>query len=161
MTYGDDIFKKRSFLKSHSGWNYASKLELLYQRDTIDSKVYELLNVARNARNNMIHRGARPDIAPCKKALLGCIGLLEVICVELSKSQEVRDIKTLIARCQHYDHTGRSGKDLKPAMWRALLPIPGDEEWGDKPYPRFEEIELLPMEEELKQRVSGPGRNRA
>jgi len=36
-------------------------------------------------------------------------------------------------------------KPLEPKFWREIPSVPGDEKWGDKPYSRYPQIELVPL----------------
>ena len=138
---GSGITGRKNFVESNS-WQAAYKVEVLFQIGVISSTLYSALNEARDARNKLAHRGTPPSLEACAKALEGTFALISIItsgAVNEGKFKELVDSLSAV-------HKPMTGK-IEPRFWREIPAVPGDAKWGDAPFPRHAEIELLPFDE--------------
>jgi len=138
---GSGITGRKNFVESNS-WQAAYKVEVLFQIGTISPTLYSMLNEARDARNKLAHRGTTPSFEACEKALEGTFSLISII---TSDSKDEGKFKHLVNSLSAV-HRPMTGK-IEPRFWREIPAVPGDKNWGDTPFPRHTEIELLPLEE--------------
>ena len=100
------------------------------------------LNEGRAARNKLSHRGESPTLEQCEHALEVTFSLVSLVVTACEREKEFADLIADFKR-QHAPLTG----PLEPKFWMEIPAVPGDEKWGDKPYPRHREIELIPLEQ--------------
>jgi hypothetical protein len=79
---------------------------------------------------------------PCEIALEATFALISLVTTDFAREDEfaglVEDFKQA--------HKPRHGP-LNPKFWREIPSVPGDRKWGDAPYPRHPEIELMPLQD--------------
>lgn len=138
---GAGITGRKNFVESNS-WQAAYKVEVLFQIGAISPKLYSTLNEARDARNKLAHRGTTPSLEACEKALEGTFALISII---TSDGLDEGKFKQLVGTLSAV-HKPRTGK-IEPQFWREIPAVPGDEKWGDTPFPRYPQIELMPVDE--------------
>lgn len=136
---GAGIPRRKRFIEGN-GWQGANKVEVLYQVGKIDEVLYGDLNEVRDARNKLAHRGVEPSLEHCQKAMGSAFTLLSTIASDYKKN----DLFSQIVDDLMAEHEPPS-RDLKPKAWRKVIPVPGDEKWGDRLYPQFDEIKLQLM----------------
>jgi hypothetical protein len=148
---GKGIVGRNDFVKSNI-WQSAFKTEVLFQIGVISDNLYSKVNEARAARNKLAHRGESPTLEQCDHALEVTFSLVSLVVTAFERENE---FASLIAgfKKRHAPLTG----PLDPKFWREIPAVPGDDKWGDKPYPRHREIELMPVEQ-IKQRIVGKSR---
>ncbi len=144
---GKGIVGRNDFVKSNV-WQSAFKTEVLYQIGVVSDNLYSKVNEARAARNKLAHRGESPTLEKCGHALEVTLSLVSLVVTAFQRENEFIN---LIADLKKW-HAPLTGA-LAPKFWREIPAIPGDEKWGDRPYPRYREIELMPVEQD-KPRVS-------
>lgn len=137
---GVGIPGRRQFVESNS-WQAAYKAEVLFQTGAIDERLYGLLNGARMARNALAHKGTAPSLTVCEQALEAAFALISLVATDYQRDNE---FVQFIDRLKQV-HRPPSGP-LAPQFWRPIPSVPGDDKWGDAPYPRYPEIELVPLE---------------
>jgi len=143
VTFGNQkIPGRKDLLKDNRTWAISTKIELLYQRSVLDFAVYSLLNKARKARNNFIHRGSTPQKDSVDAAIKGLFHMASLLISEFANSNLLTDLIEEIKRYDPYDNVREEGK---VTHWLPIPPIPGDTEWGDKQYETFEDICLVPI----------------
>jgi hypothetical protein len=136
---GTGIPGRKDFVESHA-WQAAFKAEVLFQVGAIDERLYGMLNEARHARNALSHRGKTPTLAACERALEASFALMSLVVTNYARSDEFAPLIESLKEV-HKPHSG----PLEPKFWRDISAVPGDEKWGDTPYPRHPEIELVPV----------------
>jgi hypothetical protein len=138
---GRGIVGRKDFVGSNV-WQSAFKVEVLFQIGIISHKLYGKLNEARAARNKLSHRGESPTLEQCERALEATFSLVSLVVTAFERESEFADLVADF-KMRHAPQTGA----LKRRFWREIPAVPGDEKWGDKPYPRHREIELIPLEQ--------------
>jgi hypothetical protein len=136
---GSGIQGRKDFIKS-SAWQAAHKIEVLFQAQLIDETLYGKLNEARTARNALAHRGDTPNLKACEQALDAVFSLISLVVTDFSNTDEFAALVDGF-KVAHRPHIG----PLNPEYWREIPSVPGDEKWGEAPYPRHSEIELKPI----------------
>lgn len=136
---GAGISGRKNFVESNA-WQAAYKAEVLFQIGAISEHLYGMLNHARLARNGLVHRGTTPDLLACERALRAMFAL-----VSLRVTDHVRaDEYDLMVQRLLDVHKPLKGP-VDPKFWREIPEVPGDDKWGDKPYPDHPEIRLQPI----------------
>lgn len=145
-----NIPKRKKFLESQQ-WNSSHKIEMLFQRELIDEKLYSSLSKARFARNNFIHKGITPSYEEAYSALLSIIILIEVASklnkIDFAPNKLTQYLPNKTKSCipQTYISHKKTNHILNVQYWRNIQVIPGDEKWvGD--YESFPDITLRPIE---------------
>ena len=136
---GIGIQGRKDFVKG-SAWQAAHKIEVLFQAQLIDDALYGKLNEARTGRNALAHRGDTPTLKVCEQALEAVFSLISLVVTNYSKKDKFAPLVDSF-KATHLSHTG----PIDPEYWREIPSVPGDEKWGDAPYPRHSEIELQPI----------------
>lgn len=144
----EPIYKRKNFLESRI-WAAAARSELLFQKSIINSEIYEDMNYARDERNNLIHKGNAPTFDACRRALRAAIQLASLLYTDFREPKAFEDIVGRLSHHREIDTPKSRKLEGEPQMWRERQPIPGDDEWGDRPYERHARIELQPMAEVL------------
>jgi hypothetical protein len=139
--------KRRSFLEDHRTWSTATKLEVLFQKNLLPLEIYEQLDLARKARNDLAHRGIAPNHEVALTALKGCFELASLCASEFSKKSLFEPVINLIIdRCDPrlFPEKNRL-EENEVSHWLDLPPIPGDARWGDREYEVIEDLLLKPI----------------
>lgn len=111
-------------LKDYRTWSIASRLELMHQKDLINSECFNNLFKARKARNDLSHKGKHPSKSDGLCAYQGFLALLSII--------TNRDIPLLNLNLE--DHmvsdpfAPREPKELNPTHWMPIPKLPREEE---------------------------------
>ena len=145
--------RRKSFLADHRTWSASTRLELLYQKSLIPDTTYALLDRARQSRNAFAHTGAIPDRADTEAALAGLFQLISLRVTCFSGTDSLDHISKLVEeRSKLYAAWERRSEPLEGVThWLPIPPIPGDADWGNRPYEIIDELRLR----ELKRPVSG------
>jgi hypothetical protein len=136
---GKGITGRKKFVES-GAWQASHKIEVIYQLGLIGKTLYAKLNKARSARNSLAHRGTTPTLACCESALEATFSLLSLVVTDYSRHNHFR---TLVRELKQ-PHLPPSGP-IEPQFWREIPTVPGDDKWGDDPFPRHPEIELVAL----------------
>jgi hypothetical protein len=140
--------KRRAFLEDHRTWTVSAKLEVLYQKNLLSADVYEVLSMARKARNNFTHHGDLPTRSDAYTALRGCFEMASLCASEFTRSDLFSNVVNLLeSRCnpELFPEKAQNNRS-EVTHWLPIPPIPGDIEWGDKPYEIIEELGLKPLD---------------
>jgi len=140
--------KRRAFLEDHRTWSAATKLEVLFQKTLLPANIYEKLDAARKARNDLAHRGTVPSRDTVQVSLEGCFELAS-LCASVFADTRLFDsvIRLIVSRCnpQLFPERTKFGID-EVSHWLPLPPLPGDPEWGDREYEIIEDLVLKPIQ---------------
>lgn len=141
--------RRRSFLKDHRTWSAATKLEMLFQKDLLPIAIYEKLDAARSARNDLAHRGIAPSHETALTALHGCFELASLCASNFSDASLFNAVTGLIIdRCNPTLFPGRTRLEThEVSHWLDLPPLPGDIKWGDKEYEIIDDLVLKPIKQ--------------
>lgn len=136
---GIDIPGRKDFLKDNRTWTTSTKIELLFSKGLIDAETYALLNIARKARNDLVHKGDWPTSEEVAASLDGVFRLISsVVYGTPTKMNEVVDgFKKHGSADAKMPHRPSEPirVDETDAVWLGPLPpIPGEKEWGDKDF---------------------------
>jgi hypothetical protein len=128
-------FREREGQLRASAKSVAVKIEFLAETGLVGRKLYRYLQRARNARNQMIHTGAKPNQGDSYFSLVGLTQLLELICAERGTTFPVKSLLEGLGRvCR-----GRIAQGVMRAenadwsrvgYWRKIKPIPGEKLWS-------------------------------
>lgn len=143
--------KRRAFLDDHRTWPISAKLEVLFQKSLIPETTLRTLDEVRKARNDFAHRGLVPTHKLATMALESCFELASLCSSEFSNPDLFNGVVSLVTkRCtpELYPEKTMSTK-LNPTHFLSLPPLPGDKEWGDKPYEKVVKIVLTKLNEEV------------
>ena len=139
---------RKDFLKDFRTWSASTKVEVLFQKGLMGPGEYALISVARKARNDFIHVGTPPSQTQAEAALDGLLQLISLVTTEFQDKDRLGNVATLIR--QHFrGEFIPKRRNLDPdecSHWLPIPPIPGDPQWGDKPYERIPELQLKPLD---------------
>jgi len=142
-----DITGRKKFLEDYRTWVTSARIELLFQKSLIDKATYKSLNVARKARNEFIHNGTLPVKNQANSAIEALFSLISLANSKFSDSTLLTDILNNIKSFDSFEK--QSTKQVltndKIVCWMPIPLIPGDTNWGDKPYEIIEDIQLKPI----------------
>ena len=138
---------RMDFLKDYRTWTSSNKIELLYQKNIIPIEVYKLLNKARKVRNDFIHNGKSLDEMSVTPALEGLFKLISIILSNYSDSSLLDSVIETIYSNKRGDLFPKRNTHDKEELshWMPLPPLPGDKDWGDKPYEIIDDLMLRPL----------------
>lgn len=132
----------------HVARNVSGKIEFLIQAELLERPVYQHLQRARRARNDLIHSGKAPSRNDVYFCLRSVTHLIAAICRARSISFEPSALMKTIAKSR-LQSPRINGVTSKPdwstvGFWRAIKPIPGEVHFsGD--YEQITEICLSPV----------------
>jgi hypothetical protein len=141
------ISGRNEFLTDYRTWTTSARIEVLFQKHVLPPSTYGLLSIARKARNDLVHSGQVPGRAAAEAALDGVFQLIacattpdKIDCL----SARVEAYKKLDPIQRHYaPQKAIPVKDAGGLWIGPLPPIPGDKEWGDKPYENVFELAAI------------------
>jgi hypothetical protein len=138
---------RTKFLNDFRTWTSSTRIELLYQKGFIQTKDYQLLNVARKTRNDFIHNGKAVIESTVLSAIEALFRLMSLVATDYQSASILDETIALVlsnGRAEFYPKkTVYKPEDLK--YYLKLPPIPGDKDWGDKTYEIIEELILQPL----------------
>lgn len=137
----DAIPNRSGFLKDYRVWTTSARIELLFQKGIVEAETYRLLNIARKARNEFIHRGSQPDLPDATAALTALFQLLSS-CASGYKDTLLLDetCRQVVARCIRRP---RTAEKVEPRYWRDISRLPGEPQFKGK-YKPFD-LQLKPI----------------
>lgn len=139
--------KRRGFLDDHRTWSVSTKLEVLFQKSLLPEETLSTLDEVRKARNDFAHRGIAPTYDIATKALKGCFELASLCSSAFLRTDLFNGVFCLVVdRCNPDIYpTKMKFAESEVSHWLALPPLPGDKEWGDRPYEIVDELALKPV----------------
>lgn len=147
LSDGSPTKKRRNFLDDHRTWTVSTKLEVLFQKSLLPMETLAILDEVRKARNDFAHRGIVPSHDIATKALKGCFQLASLSASEFQDTELFNELVALvIKRCNPNLFPERiKFEQSEVSHWLPLPPLPGDKEWGNKPYEVIDELCLKPV----------------
>jgi hypothetical protein len=106
-----------------------------------------MLDEVRKARNDFAHRGLVPTIDIATKAIKGFFELASM-CVSDFKQTDVFDrvVSIVVEHCNPELYPNKTKLEASEVShWIPIPPLPGDTEWGDKPFEIIDELTLKPL----------------
>lgn len=142
--------KRRAFLDDHRSWPVSAKLEVLFQKSLLPAATLGTLDEVRKARNDFAHRGVQPTHDLATKALVGCFELASLCASNFERTDLFERVVSLVVRrCDPELFPKKTTySESEVSHWLALPPLPGDKEWGDRPYEIIDDLILKPVEKE-------------
>jgi hypothetical protein len=142
-----NIIGRKKFLEDYRTWVSSAKIELLFQKSIIDEGTYKNLNVARKARNEFIHNGALPIKNQANSAIEALFSLISLANSNFSDNTLLTETLNNIKSFDSFEKqaTKKVLTNDKVVCWIPIPPIPGDANWGDKPFEIIEDIQLKPI----------------
>jgi hypothetical protein len=138
----EEIKGRRDFLNDHRTWTSSASIELVFQRQLIDTATYKKLQAARKARNDFAHKGALPKRQDAENVFDSVFFLLSLIVTNY------RDSSSLTELCMRYKALSESkspqrlvevsegevpeGPPDGVSHWRYTPPVPGESHWDNK-----------------------------
>ncbi|MBZ8133026.1 hypothetical protein [Afifella sp. IM 167] len=112
----------------------AVRIEFLAEAGLIDRKLYRYVKRARNARNELIHKGSKPDQDDSYFSLVALTQFLELICNERGVGFEGKSLLQGVGRRRKRQQSqgvmsAEKANWPKVSHWRPLKPIPGENSW--------------------------------
>ena len=144
---GSGVINKRrkTFLQDHRTWPISTKLELLTQKGLLPVDLLSALDAVRKVRNDFVHEGVQPTHETVERALTSCFELTSLCASDFTDRSLLASVALRVKdRCNPELYPERH-QLLNPTHWVALPPLPGDKEWGDRPYEIVEELMLKPL----------------
>jgi hypothetical protein len=134
-----EIRGRKEFLKDDRTWTTSTKVEMLFNKQLVDAEIYALLNRARKARNDLIHKGTTPRMVDVEAAFDAIFKLISLIAYGSSNhmdliSSKYKQIDPIKKREIIVHETPIPVDEMKGAWLGPLPPIPGEKEWGKKKY---------------------------
>lgn len=147
----DGIKKKRrkDFLSDTRTWTSSTRIELLWQKGLINDTIYAHLDRGRSARNAFIHSvsGCAPEdtrgVIEAVLLLIENIASSKDLPFNPSNVLSQLDSRTTVFRSPIADEQGRLLHE--PRYWKYPDPAPGFDDWGDRPFEKIPEIQLMPL----------------
>lgn len=138
---------RREFLSDHRTWTAAAKLEVLLQKELLPERTYEALTEVRKSRNAFAHRGVAPNHDIARQALVSCFEIASLCASSFAEQDLFADVVDVVEKRCHPELLPNRERDppLSPTHWLAIPPLPGDKDWGDRPYEVIEELRLMPV----------------
>lgn len=148
--FGRPSKARRAFLDDHRTWPVSAKLEVLLQKGMLPAAVLDTLDRVRKARNDFAHRGAMPDHAVATNAIDGCFQLASLCASNFKSTTEFNGVTSLVQeRCNPRLYPEKTKfSESEVSHWLPLPPLPGDKEWGDKPFEVQDDLALKPVRDE-------------
>ncbi len=136
-----EIQGRKEFLKDDRTWTTSTRVEMLFNKQLVDAEIYALLNRARKARNNLIHKGTTPGMVDVEAAFDAIFKLISLIAYGLSNHMDLISSKYKqmdpIKKREIIVHETPIPVDQMKGVWLGPMPpIPGEKEWGRKKYER-------------------------
>jgi hypothetical protein len=133
------VVGRKDFLKDNRTWASSTKIEMFYQKEIIDVKVYNKLSIIRKARNRFIHTGSTPEKDTAEVAYSTLFELISLVDSNYKINNKFDSIKK---QYENLDPIKRTFYDKRPSIienvqyWLdAPIPdIPGDEKWDSNKY---------------------------
>lgn len=139
----DAIPSRSGFLKDYRVWTTSARIEVLYQKGLISAKTYRVLNQARKARNEFIHRGSQPEFDEATAALHGLFHLLSACASDYANTALLDDTcQKIIVRCARRPRS--RDEKIEPSYWRDIARLPGEPQFKGK-YKAFK-LKFEPIE---------------
>jgi hypothetical protein len=140
-------FQERIGQLQASARSAAVRIEFLVETGLIGRKLYRYVQRARNARNDLIHKGIKPNQGDSYFSLVALAQLIALICAGCGIGFEAKSLLKGLGKSR-----GRQRREgvlraeevdwSQPSYWREVKPIPGEKNWsGD--YERRPGIELM------------------
>ena len=128
-------FQERVGQLNASARSVAVRVEFLTEAGLINRKLYRYLQRARNARNNLIHKGAKPNQGDSYFSLVALARLLELICADRSVPFDATALLKGLGRSvgrRRREGVMRTEEANWPEVgyWREVKPIPGEKRWS-------------------------------
>lgn len=124
---GDGVPQRSGFLKDYRVWTTSARIELLFQKEIINTELYCSLNDARRARNNFIHRGDQPDLSAATSALSALFFLMSLCTTDYANIHTLDHIRRSIeARCVLRPRPAGPIPEGEIKYWRNITPLPGE-----------------------------------
>lgn len=124
---GDGVPQRSGFLKDYRVWTTSARIELLFQKEIINTELYCSLNDARRARNNFIHRGDQPDLSAATSALSALFFLMSLCTTDYADIHALDHIRRSIeARCVLRPRPAGPIPEGEIKYWRNITPLPGE-----------------------------------
>ena len=147
----NNIIGRMDQLKDNRTWTIAVRCELLFQLRMISESLFSDIYLVRKARNHLVHEGKRPNIDVCEKMLGIILRLVSLINTKMKNENELSEVASsnLAIGSSGYRILKGNSKEVKESIaWRPLLPLPGDEEWGDRDFFDVADTHLVPIKHE-------------
>ena len=133
------IIGRKDFLKDTRTWTTSTRIELLFQKSLIDDATYQYLNLARKARNALVHDGKLPDKTASEAAFDSVFRLISII---ITENERPNKFEELLKKYKSMDPIQKRRKKTKiipvseaTGVFLGPLPsLPGEPEWGDEKY---------------------------
>ncbi|MBS1773784.1 MAG: hypothetical protein JST82_13070 [Bacteroidetes bacterium] len=137
---------RKQFLEDNRTWTIAAKIEVLYQRKIITSRIYSELNISRKARNLLIHSGASPQKRTILNTLTVLFQIYSLLLSNYKKSTLLKSTLDKILKNYNSDIYPKNKVLENVSHYLHIPPIPGDSGWGDKSYEVIDELKLAPLD---------------
>lgn len=138
---------RSAFLEDFRVWTTSTKIEVLYQKNIIPNELYRLLNIARKARNDFVHKSKELNEEKVRAALESLFILLSLIISDYKSSDRLKETLQIIFTNQRGDLFPRKTifKKEEVSHWMEVPPLPGDTHWKGE-YEIIKEFVLKPLE---------------
>jgi len=138
----DAIPSRGGFLKDYRVWTTSARIEVLYQKGLVLAETYRVLNQARKARNEFIHRGSQPELEDATAALHGLFHLLSACASDYTDVALLDETcQKIVARCARRPRS--NDEEIEPSYWRDIARLPGEPQFKGK-YKPFD-LQLKPI----------------
>ncbi|MBN1373392.1 MAG: hypothetical protein JW987_15755 [Anaerolineaceae bacterium] len=143
-----NIAGRSTFLKDFRTWTTSTRIEVLFQRELIDTETYKLINLARKARNDFIHNGKGISGEVSLYALSSLFRLMSLIISDFKSTNLLQNSLNTIVKHEKGDliPNKSSFSTNEVSHWLPIPPLPGDPNWGDKEYEIIEDLVLQPLD---------------
>ncbi len=142
--FGKPTKKRKAFLEDHRTWTTSAKLEVLFQKSLLPVSTLNTLDEVRKARNDFAHRGISPTHEIATKAIKGCFELAS-LCSSAFKQTDMYNkvVSMVVERCNPGLFPQKTHiQESKISHWLPIPPLPGDNDWGDRPFEIVEDLTL-------------------
>lgn len=150
------IKNRKQFLSDTRTWTASARIEMFYQKEFIDTNTYQFINNIRKARNDFIHGGEVPtqnDALDGLKALLFLLSLSATEYLINDKLDYVYDLISARVQMGLIPERKEISNDQIDA-WKEILPIPGDESWGEKDFEKVKHFGFKKVTEDNIKNIS-------
>lgn len=143
---------RKQFLQDTRTWTSSARIELLFQLRLLPDETCAHLDRARKARNEFVHTGKKPSRGAVEA---GLIALFQLASLKTSEYKDYNCYDDSIAIIREEANDFRDWEKAREPIpvqagqhWLPIPPIPGDVNWGDKPYEVIDDLRLAPLKVE-------------
>jgi hypothetical protein len=137
-----------SLLKDFRTWPISTKIEVLYQNEFISAEIYQLLNIARKARNDFVHYGKEISEEKVKSAIESLFRIISLVITDFQNDTHLNLAYDEVLKNQRGELLPKQNplRENEVKYWMEIPALPGDLHWNKaEAYEIIPELVLQPL----------------